>query len=297
MRPTTGPLALFRLPQADEQRLATQLPAPAPSAWATAEQTLAWVTALWRHTGTRHAEPDAHVILDLVAGGERFACKEFTVLLTQSLNALGIPARRVGLFRPGYHAGIGTGHEVTEAWIDDLGRWVLLDGQNGAIWRDEDGAPLGLLDLQARHRSGQRPAFTGSGPNFDKATAAEWFGYFATATVTGLAWSSSTFVPVYEQQHSVITADRLLRDDAGVSPDLARVSTSVVDHDGPALTFSTEHPFACGVTSTHEDNRTTELELERAYPLRAPAGEHRCAVAVRTRYGLLQPSPLVWVTT
>jgi hypothetical protein len=176
---------------------------------------------------------------------------------------------------------------------------TLLDGQNGAIWCDEDGAaPLGLLDLQARHRSGQRPAFTGSGPNFDdEATAADWFGYFATATVTGLAWSASTFVPVYEQQHSVITADRLLRDDADVSPDLARVSTAVVDRDGPALTFSTEHPFARGVTVTREDASTTELEHERAYPLNAPAGEHRCTVAVRTRYGLLRPSPLVWVTT
>lgn len=60
-------------------------------------------------------------------------------MLTQALNALQIPARPLSLFKAGYHAGLGTGHAVTEAWIDDLGKWVLLDGQNGAVWRDEDG--------------------------------------------------------------------------------------------------------------------------------------------------------------
>jgi hypothetical protein len=50
------------------------------------------------------------------------ACREYTVVLTQALNTVQIPARRISLFRDGYYAGVGGGHAVTEAWIDDLGK-------------------------------------------------------------------------------------------------------------------------------------------------------------------------------
>jgi hypothetical protein len=296
--PTASPqLApeLFRLPADAEQQLAARLPAPAAGAWDTAEQTLAWVTSRWRHTSANHAEQaDGNLILDRVAHGERFACKEFTILLTQALNALRIPARRVALFRADHHAGLGTGHAVTEAWIDDLGRWVLLDGQNGAIWRNEHDAPIGVVDMQERHRAGERPAFTGTGPNFDATTADSWFGYFATATVTGLGWSSPTFVPVYEGR-SVITTQRLERSAQHASPDLAAVTTGVVDDGGPALTFTSAHPFALGVTVSGAGG-STPLGPGELFPLNAPVGEHRWSVATRTDYGHLRSAPLVYVT-
>ena len=41
------------------------------------------------------------------------------------------PARNLGLFQDNYHVGFGRAHRVSEAWIDDLCRWVVLDGQNG----------------------------------------------------------------------------------------------------------------------------------------------------------------------
>jgi len=129
----TLPVSLDRLDSEAASRLATRLPAPAASAQETALALLAWVTSRWRHIGTKHvAGRDANLILDRVEQGERFACREYTIVLTQSLNALGIPARPMALFRPDYHAGLGTGHAVTEAWLDELGRWVVLDGQNGA---------------------------------------------------------------------------------------------------------------------------------------------------------------------
>lgn len=52
-------------------------------------------------------------MLDRVERGERFACLEYTVVLTQALNAVQIPARRVSLFCAGYYAGVGGAHAVT----------------------------------------------------------------------------------------------------------------------------------------------------------------------------------------
>lgn len=297
--PTAPPVVepeLFRLPRDDEARLRGRLPAPAGTAWETAEQTLAWVTSRWRHTSANHVErADGNLILDRVDTGERFACKEFTVLLTQALGALHIPARQVSLFRADHHLGLGAAHAVTEAWVDDLGRWVLLDGQNGAVWRDAHGAPLGLTDLLAAHRAGARPQFTGTGPNFDPSTADEWFGYFVTAAVTGLAWSSPPFVPVFEGD-LVIAAPRLDRDAAQAAPDLAVLTTGVLDADGPSLTFASPHPFALGVTVTGPDG-ADELAAGEPYPLAAPPGEHRRQVATRTPYGLLRPAELAYVTS
>jgi hypothetical protein len=45
-----------------------------------------------------------------------------------------IPARRLDLRAKDSHVGFARGHVVTEAWIDDLNRWVVLDRQNGAWW-------------------------------------------------------------------------------------------------------------------------------------------------------------------
>jgi len=140
------PLGLSRLDAAGATRLTARLPQPQASALATAEMLLGWVTDRWPHSGSSlEAFNDANVVLDRVEQGERFACGEYTLVLTQALNALQIPARPISLFRLDYYAGLGTGHVVTEAWIDDLGKWVVLDGQNGAVWRDAAGTPLGVL--------------------------------------------------------------------------------------------------------------------------------------------------------
>lgn len=114
---------------------------------------------------------------------------------------------------------------------------MVLDGQNGAVWRDAGQVPLGVLELQRRYRAGERLSFTGAGRNFDPGEAGDWFSYFSTAVVTGqLAWSAGPFVPVAEAG-LVIRCDRLDGDnagDAGCSPDLAAISAGITDHGGPA---------------------------------------------------------------
>lgn len=296
--PSAGPvlpLGLFRLDQAGEARLAARLPRPRPGSWATAEMMLDWVTNRWRHSGTNHDQSlDANVILDRAERGDRFACREYTVLLTQALNAVRIPARRLTLLKAAYHAGIGTGHMVTEAWIDELGQWVVLDGQNGAVWRDAAGRPLGVLELQQRYRAGDRPGFTGSGRNFSPDEAGDWFAHFHTAAVIGqLAWSAGPFVPVAEDG-VVIRCERLTAGDAGCSPDLAAISTGVADQDGPALAFHCDHPYAAGFRVTGPDGEVASLGPGQLLPLDTP-GEHRLTVSVETPYGRLAPQPLRYI--
>ncbi len=290
------PLGLSCLDPAGAARLTARLPRPRAGALATAETLLGWVTERWRHSGGGHqACDDANVVLDRVEQGERFACVEYTVVLTQALNAVQIPARPISLFRRDYHAGLGTGHVVTEAWIDDLGKWVVLDGQNGAVWRDVDGVPLSLLELQQAYLIGDRPEFSGRGQNFDPDDAAGWFRYFYAAGVTGvLAWSPGPYVPVMEDA-TVIGSQRLAESLAGVAPDLAEISTGVADHEGPALVFRADHPYATGFRVTDANGQATGLGPGQPLRLAGGEGAYELAVAVTTRYGTLTPQPLEYV--
>ena len=40
-----------------------------------------------------------------------------------------------------------------------VGQWVLLDGQNGAVWLNAAGVPLSVLELQQRYLIGDQPEF------------------------------------------------------------------------------------------------------------------------------------------
>jgi hypothetical protein len=94
-RPTLS-LGLSRLDAAGEGRLASRLPELPPDALGAAELLLGWVTNRWRHSGANHdPSKDANVVLDRVEGGDRFACVEYTIVLTQALNAMRIPARPI----------------------------------------------------------------------------------------------------------------------------------------------------------------------------------------------------------
>ncbi len=258
---------------------------------------LGWVTRSWRHSGATHDySQDANVVLDRVERGERFGCREYNIVLAEALNAVQIPARRISLFRRDYHAGAAGVHAVTEAWIDDLGKWALLDGQNGAVWRDADGIPLGVLELQRRYERGDQPEFSGSGPNWDAgggAAAALWFGQFHAVGVTdALAWSTGPYVPILERT-TVIESEQLADTTADVAPDLAEVRTGVAGRPGgPALVFTTDHPYATGFQVTDAERETTTVPPGQPFPLAREAGEYRTGVAVVTRYGTLTPQPL-----
>jgi hypothetical protein len=172
---------------------------------------------------------------------------------------------------------------------------VLPDGQNGAIWRDRSGTPLGLLELQQLYRAGDQPEFDGSGHNFNAGDAATWFSYFHAASVTGrLAWSDWTYVPIMEGS-TVVPSERLIASCDEGSPDLALISTGVSDDDGLALIFGTSHPYATGFDVVAADGHVTSLAAGQPFRLASTAGEYRLAVAARTPYCTLAPPPLEYL--
>jgi hypothetical protein len=163
--PTPGPsraIRMFRLDDDREASLRERIPAPKDTAWSTARGLLEWVSARWKHANAHVDEQDALEILKLVDEGARFACVEYSTVLSQALNASGIPGRVVKLYADDYHVGLGKGHVVSEAWIDSLDAWVLLDGQNGHLLdrRDRSSAgracASGLVPQRQRARRSRR---------------------------------------------------------------------------------------------------------------------------------------------
>ena len=109
----------------------------------------AWTRSRWDHNGFNEpSAPDPLTILAEAAAGQRFRCVEYAVVLAGALNAVGVPARVLGLKTADVETrALGAGHVVAEAYLADLGRWVMVDGQFDFI-PVLDGEPLSALDLQ-----------------------------------------------------------------------------------------------------------------------------------------------------
>jgi hypothetical protein len=105
----TLPVRRFCLPPEREGALRRLLPTPGATAWETARTLTEWVSRQWLHANDHVDRYDAVEILERVAAGARVACDEYTVVLCHALNAVGIPARWLGLFRRDHHAGVGGG--------------------------------------------------------------------------------------------------------------------------------------------------------------------------------------------
>ncbi|MEV0395107.1 hypothetical protein [Polymorphospora rubra] len=291
--PTAPPPALFRLPPEREATLRTLIPAPAADAWDTATGLTEWVGRRWVHANGHLDIDDAVTCLERVDAGERFACVEYALVLSQALNAVGIPARRLDLRQSDHHTGLGRGHMVSEAWIDGLDRWIVLDGQNRCHWVDADGAPLGAAQLQSAVRAGRPVRAVRRGPGLSAEEADVWRSHFAAVATTGGTWATGAFVPVH-QEHFLIRTPRLEHDPAALYPDLSGVGIGLDLVDGwAAIRPATHHPFADGFR-VDTDAGTGNVPVGGAWVLATDPGEHRVTVAVRTRYGALRAHELTY---
>jgi hypothetical protein len=297
--PEPGPAAPLRLDRVEPHRegqLLARLPRPSAGAWETAKAVLGWTSAQWRHSNARINAGDAVDVLEQVANGARYSCVEYSIVMAQGLNALRIPARRVWLRRGGYHDGVGQGHAVAEAWIDDLDRWVLLDGQHGAYWADEASRPLGLPELQARERPA-KPVHVG--PRALMKDPALWAAYFEHASVSGIAWAPEGFVPVF-QDGQVVATERLVRESEAAYPRLSDLGVAVAALDGkPAVRIGPEHPYAVGAAWNGEPialatKSTQAVERRFTKVLDTEPGEHKADLAALTPYGPLASRELRW---
>jgi hypothetical protein len=282
----------FALPQSPlsperEDRLRAELPPAQPGALATALDLLTWASTRWAHAGSSEGgTSDALALLERAQAGERFRCVEYGVLLSAALRARQIPALVLGITVDPYHAGLGCGHVVSAAWIDELGRWVVLDGQNGAIWHDGDPAvsddrvPLGVQELVRRFRAGEsRPHFTT--PDGAPVEQPEfWWPYFAHADPPHGKAAGASFTAVMQGIPHQTT--RLTRHADALWPNLGDLSTAIVALDGrPALKFTSLHPYAQGVLVEGEPVPDTGLALPAA------PGEYAWTVQTLGPYGPL----------
>lgn len=113
-----------------------------------AQAVVSWVSSLWKHHGSNIPQKsDPLSILEEVEGGKRFRCVEYSIVAAGALNALGIPARTVGLRTKYVETELwGAGHVVAEAYLKDLGKWIMIDGQWGVI-PILNGTPLSAFEL------------------------------------------------------------------------------------------------------------------------------------------------------
>jgi len=107
-----------------------------------------WVSTRWEHSPNQMAsKSDPLTILREAQKGGRFICREYAIVMAGVAAAYGMPARVVNLM-PREVETRSEAHSAAEVWLDEFGKWVLADGQYGAIG-ELDGVPLSGIELQA----------------------------------------------------------------------------------------------------------------------------------------------------
>jgi hypothetical protein len=108
-----------------------------------------WVRQRWEHNGENVASPaDPISILQKAATGQRFRCVEYSIVLSGALNSVGIKSRVLGLKTSDVETReVGAGHVVSEAWLEDQKKWVMVDGQWDVIPMLGT-TPLNAIELQ-----------------------------------------------------------------------------------------------------------------------------------------------------
>jgi hypothetical protein len=107
-----------------------------------------WVNQQWVHGNENPKNSDATSILREAQAGGHFPCYAYARVLNACLNAMGIPARSVGLKTQDVETRLsGAGHVVVEAWIDTMQKWVMFDPTVGGVF-EKDGIPLDIAELK-----------------------------------------------------------------------------------------------------------------------------------------------------
>lgn len=108
-----------------------------------------WVHDQWPHKGdVPPPRNDPIQILHEARRGATFSCREYSLVAAGCLNSIGIKTRVVEIMPKNVEELTkGSYHIVAEAFLNDLGRWAMLDPQWGIV-PTMNGAPLNLVELQ-----------------------------------------------------------------------------------------------------------------------------------------------------
>ncbi len=127
-------------------------------------------------------------MLDAAERGERFLCGAVAKMMIQLVQAAGGFGRRVSLADPE-----GSGHVVTELWIEEPGepgRWVVFDPDYNVWFSDASGRPLSALDLHRHAISGTAEEVTAHAGTSPNTLYAEPLHDLLLAHFDMVAWSS-----------------------------------------------------------------------------------------------------------
>lgn len=108
-----------------------------------------WVHFRLSHDGHKQFQSqDPFAILKAAMLGQQVQCVEFGLVLAAAFNAVGIPARPLYLKAANVQTkASAAGHALAEAWLPDLGKWVMVDAQADIIPLLHD-KPLNAVELQ-----------------------------------------------------------------------------------------------------------------------------------------------------
>jgi len=122
-----------------------------------------WVHGRWSHSGSNQpSKADPLTILQEAEEGASFRCVEYSIVLAGSAQALGMPARTLGLkTKRAASARSGAGHVVAEVWLEDFGKWAFADPQLGYIVTLDE-VPLNAVEFQRAIANGTRGLTLGS---------------------------------------------------------------------------------------------------------------------------------------
>ena len=110
---------------------------------------LNWVHGQWKHNGSNQPQRhDAISILEEAREGKKFRCVEYGIVVSACLNAVGLKARVIGLKTKDVETRKrSAGHVGAEVFLNDLKKWVFVDGQFNAM-PVLNGVPLNAVEFQ-----------------------------------------------------------------------------------------------------------------------------------------------------
>ena len=116
-----------------------------------------WVTSRWSHSGTNMlSRPDPLTILREAKAGASFRCVEYSTVMVGAAQAMGMPARTIGLkTRQAATTASSAGHVVVEVWLKTHQKWAMVDPQFGYI-PVLDGVLLNAVELQQALADGNK---------------------------------------------------------------------------------------------------------------------------------------------
>ncbi len=137
--------------------------------------TSSWLASSWEHTNSRRAAQyapwDAETILfwGRVQSGHNgkrpvAMCVHYAAAFVSACQAVGIPARCAAL-TDAFNG--SNGHFVAEAWLDEFGKWVMVDpNADATFWKD--GVPLSLPEIRGEGTGVGRLIEFGEGSAFQR---------------------------------------------------------------------------------------------------------------------------------